>query len=353
MPININNLKGKKIAPSQKFIEYFKLTIGEHNYRYLIGHIHKLIWKTLNYHKKGDKNDIFIFTSGRSGGTWLTEMICTTRGMRYSLEPLSLELSYNSRAKNLSELRDGYNFVDDSKDLQLLKNYFNDITNGKIDIQNPWKINKPYFNILTDRTVFKICKALPLIDWFYKNFQAYFIYFFRHPIASALSMKEHNFRYEIEDYLNNSYYRKKYLNYDLYKLAKKTNSEGSPILKYILRWTLENIALLRFFLSKERKNFFFLSYEELVTKPINCINYLSHNCALDKYKMIDYLGIPSATTMKNFSSDTYGPNSQLIKKWQEKLDNKTITDCFNLINSYGISIYSENSLLPKEDFLIS
>lgn len=353
MPINIKNLRGKNIAPSQKFIEYFKITIGEHNYRYLIGYIHKLIWKTLNYHKKGDKNDIFIFTSGRSGGTWLTEMICTTKGMRYSQEPLSLELINHHRTKDLSKLRDGYNFIDDNKDLRPLKNYFVDIINGKIDIKNPWKVNKPYFQISTDRTVFKICKALPLIEWFYDNFQAHFIYFFRHPIASALSMEKNNFRYEIGDYLNNPNYLKNHLNYDLYKLAKKIDSEGYPILKYVLRWILENLVPFKFFLSKKRKNCFFLSYEELVTKPLDCINYLANNCALDKNKMIKYLGIPSATTLKKFITDIYGPNSPLINKWKEKVCNKTVKDCYDLINDFGILLYSENSLFPREDFSIT
>jgi hypothetical protein len=67
------------------------------NYQFLIKN---LIWNIFNRHYKGPDRDIVIFTTRRSGGTWLTNIIETQKNIKSVNEPLS-----QARAEDMKQKR--------------------------------------------------------------------------------------------------------------------------------------------------------------------------------------------------------------------------------------------------------
>lgn len=130
----------------------------------------RLIWNVFNIHNNW-KKDIFVLTTCRSGGTWLTEMIGTSNGVRFCQEPLSYNLIYHPRINSIRNLQKGELFVEGEGDLSLLRDYIRDIQQGSTKVQLPFRMNRPYFHFKTDRTVFKVSRGLSLIRFLDKIYQ--------------------------------------------------------------------------------------------------------------------------------------------------------------------------------------
>ncbi|MGH8501120.1 MAG: hypothetical protein ACREVE_01355, partial [Gammaproteobacteria bacterium] len=52
-----------------------------------------LIKYLCNFHRQGSKPNIFIFSTPRSGSTWLMELMLTQRGFKSCSEPFNLRFT--------------------------------------------------------------------------------------------------------------------------------------------------------------------------------------------------------------------------------------------------------------------
>ena len=88
------------------------------NLKYLIKH---LIWN-IKFHKYNDnKKNIFLLTSRRSGGTWITQALSLRKNTKFVLEPYNIGHKdlINSRHYSNKILVDGFpRFGRDSSDVK-------------------------------------------------------------------------------------------------------------------------------------------------------------------------------------------------------------------------------------------
>lgn len=181
--------------------------------------IKEVIVKFANVHKRGDKKDIFVFVTRRSGSTWVTELLSSQPGMKYSAEPLYLP-RWNYHKQKLPR-RQYSKFIHlDKSEEKILKSYFSRILNGEIQVSPPWNIFDKDYNFFTNRYVVKICNGLSLINWFEENFDIQIVYLIRHPIPASLSIIKQGWPDTADAFLNNELFRKNYLDREQLEFAQ-------------------------------------------------------------------------------------------------------------------------------------
>ncbi|MGM0370215.1 MAG: sulfotransferase [Bacillota bacterium] len=329
----------------------------------------KKILNFLHIHQKSEKKDIFIFSTFRSGSTWLEEIIKNQPGIKFPVSPNKIEFLPNIDSYYQSIRSQPYYIHLSEKEKRILKDYVMKASQGKI-IYGRRYINllSPHHSFITDRSVFRLLRSCYLLDWFKKTFNGHIIYLVRHPIATCLSRKKvwenatnpSYWSFKIEHFLQSDYFRENYLKQDLESFLQEKLSQSTKLEKFVIGWCLENLGLLRRVQKLEGKtDFIFLTYEDLLLNPAKVINYLRDKLQLeDLDKMLAQVNVPSSTvkysddkTKDNFKSSTYDKEF-LLKKWKKGVSEKEEKEIFEIINHFGINIYKVDSFMPEEKYLL-
>lgn len=253
------------------------------------------IGKYFNYHQTGEKNDIFLFGTRRSGTTLLMEVIYSQPGIKYCNQPFRGR--WNPHKSRLLPKFPQHKLVTlDQKEKRLVRNYFQKIINNEIQVSPPWRFLSDDYNFKTDRYLLKICNAHALMEWFEKEFDAKIVYLLRHPVPVALSIQKRNWQNKAKAYLNDDVFLENYLNDDQTQYANSILDEGSQMERYVLEWALENLVPLN---SDRKENWLVITYEELLLNPKPIINLLAERLNLpQKDKMLSKIFRPSNTAQK-------------------------------------------------------
>lgn len=309
--------------------------------------------KWFNFHTEGDKQDIFIFSSPRSGSTWLMELIISQDNIKYIDEPL-----HTNRHKGfLTDIDPTWSEIYGSarrKD-KFLK-FFDRIMNGELFVgQQKFKhIYRGDFDYFTDRRVFKVLRAKDLINDFEDKFDIKVVYLLRHPIAVALSLVKENMEGRVGHYLNNKEYRKRFLNKELIEFSNSILEAGSQLEVRILQWCLENLPPLKFL---DNKEWTIISYEEMVIEEEKSLNKLYQELELeDLDKLYEQVGRPSRTTADKEAKKNIDKNNKefLIKKWKSKISESEENKVFDILDKFGIDVYQQSQFVinQESDFFV-
>ncbi|MGM0410531.1 MAG: sulfotransferase domain-containing protein [Bacillota bacterium] len=329
----------------------------------------KKILKMLHFHNNTNKKDIFIFSSFRSGSTWLAEIIKNHPKVKFPISPNKIEFLKNidDYYKNISPRPYYINLTD--KEKTVLKKYVTKTVNDKLIYSRRYIniFNKKNHNFITNRSVFRLLRSNYLINWFTNEFDIHAIYLLRHPIAASLSRQKiwknsSNPSYWSPNnsyFLNNEFFIKNHLNKNLQLYLKKNLNKFSLLEKFVISWCLENLELIRKVQNSKKNNFIFLTYEELLMNSSRVISFLSEKLNLnDKEALLQQLKKPSSTvkysdekTKNNLNNNTYN-KEYLLKKWKNTISNKTEKKLFDIIDLFDIDIYEMNNFMPKNKFLI-
>ena len=307
-------------------------------------------WSLLHFHKQSAKPDIVIFTSGRSGGTWLMEIIAANKRIRSISEPLSLGLVTHPSKRVFGEIRPstGYPFVEKPEHL---RQYFTDILLGKVEpftASRIWRKNRWRHHYITDRTVLKITHGKGLIEWFPLNFDVKILYFIRHPIPTALSMIERRFDTKTGGFMNDRAFVEQYLDEKLLKTIKSIRSNNSQLAQFVLSWCLENLIPAR--LAAEGKIDNLLSYEQLLQQPRHCCLWLADRLGLNEDQLLKHINVPSSTTDKG--SDELQGNQSQKNNWRQEISAEEEHMCYDILDRFGIDFYKQGQILPAEQYLV-
>jgi len=91
------------------------------------------IKKLCNIHIQGDLPNIFIFSTARSGSTWVMEMLATQRGMKFIDEPPLM----TKHMEGVGALPPSWDFLLPNSDRKaLLYAYFQDLIENKVVIES-------------------------------------------------------------------------------------------------------------------------------------------------------------------------------------------------------------------------
>ena len=316
---------------------------------YMLRYFEAFFGKIINIHHLNNLPNIFLFSTPRSGSTWLMELILTQNGFKSCNEPLDIRNPMVRRYLNINTWFDLYSV----NSLEKIQNYFEKIINGELKHlgSNPFDKN---FRFITNRIVFKIINGCEdKIDWFLKSFKCKVIFLIRHPIAVSLSRKKYP---RLKVFITSDF--KRHFSEEQIEISKKIIRSGSKLEKGVLSWCLQNSIPLR----KIDDRFLLVTYEQLALEPEKPIKRICELMKCDNmWKISNRIHKPSwsvkghsdNTTESYFNRNhTKNVNKYLIEKWKRKVSREKEKQLFEILEKFNIDIYEFGSVIPNQRYLI-
>lgn len=289
------------------------------------------------------ENDItIVFGSGRSGTTWLQELINYNNQHRNIFEPF---------VENDKQLLDSlaYRFITPHESNTVYKKNIDQILDGIH--RDDWndKYNKP-FKIYNKRLI-KTIRASLFMKWIHQERpNTKIVFIVRNPCAVVYSQLKTQWWDkscpQLDYFMRQSSLVTEHLEPFLSILQKASN----PFERFILKWAIENYVPLTQF---NPKNIHLILYENLCTNPNAEIKKLFHflNLAFDK-KILTSIKKPSALSLPHSAIIT---GQSLVNTWEEKISENQKKKAELLLSYFGLnSIYNqENVTTPLIDFNFS
>ena len=318
---------------------------------------HKTNWKHLvkrfsNIHLPGSKPDIFVFSTARSGSTFLNELLHTQNGVKICDEPMNIRNPFVKKAMGINGWED---LMPSPFRKGIIEDYFNRIRHNQISFLNQKPFSKNY-RFITNRMVFKILHGgEDIINWFKETFSAKIVYLIRHPIAVTLSR---NAFPRLPYFLSSRNYRS-YFNIKQLAFADNIMVEGSDFEKGMLSWCLQNFPPLN---CSDRSEWILLTYEELTIHPETVIKHLSGKLDLPHTeRMLNSINKPSRVIYKSdpVTKQFFNSNGNrqdrtwLIQKWKNKISPEQEAKAFEILDVFNMEAYLFGKYLPSDRYLIS
>jgi hypothetical protein len=306
---------------------------------------HKLraiIKSMANVHRPDGSPNVFLFSTPRSGSTWLMELILTQPGFKSCDEPLNLRNPLVRQQLGISEWQDLY----DQNATLALESYFQAFCDGRLGFMNPSPLYR-YHRLLTHRIVFKVIHGgEDRINWFRETFNGRVVLLLRHPIAVSLSREVYP---RLHAFLDSEYRR--HMTKDQIDYARRICDTGTKLERGVLSWCLQNMVPLR----HADRGWVIVSYEQMVLEPRFVIRCLVNRLELPKAeRMMDRLTTPSgvkaksdAETRQVLESGTK-QRSWLVEKWRRQVTEAEERRTMAMLKRFGLDAYSSGELLPAE-----
>jgi len=278
---------------------------------------------------KSYKNTVLLCGSGRSGTTWLANIINNDNSFRYMFEPFHPELvSIVKRFNSRQYLRDS----------NINEEYFgpaSKIFSGMI--RNFWidRYNKKLF---PKKRLIKDIRINLLLKWIKTNFpEIPIVFMMRHPFSVACS----RIRLGWEDHLNDLFIQKN-LNEDfLYKYNDIIYKNMDKFERQILMWCIENYIPLNSLKSDE---LYIIFYENLFINPVKEVQSLFDYLNLPiSDSLFDKIQNPSSMTKK--SSPLITGQDPLLY-WKNILSHEQIFNALKIMDKFRLNKIYGNEALP-------
>jgi hypothetical protein len=299
-----------------------------------------------NVHSQGNQKNIFVFSTARSGSSWLMEMLATQPGMKYINEPLLMTQFEDSW---WSPLPPSWELVlPNPERKKILHKYFSALISNDIGVGAPAPFKK-FHRWTSNRIVFKILRCKDLMNWFETEFDAQIVYLIRHPIATSISRTSVS---RLPMFLANEVFCSRYLSVDQRRFCMAILDHGSELEKKVLDWALQNLPPLRYL---DRTNWCCVTYEELVATPESEIAKLSKRLELpDTERVMCQIGVPSGSvSLSDESTQKYlresvgeSDRTHLLRKWRKKVSDVDERRVFEILEHLDIDLYEVGSDLP-------
>ena len=298
--------------------------------------------RACNIHKQGDKPNIYIFSTARSGSSWLMEMLATQDGMKFINEPLLIDRLKNGN----SPIPASWEFLLPNANREdALRKYFNELTSNKLGVGSPTPFTQ-FHRWFSDRVVFKILRCKDLMNWFEDEFNCQIIYLLRHPIPTNLSRSEYELLYL---YRKNEEYWNKYLTKSQRKYCLSIIESGTEMQKKILDWCLQNLPPIRFL---DRRNWLCLYYEDWVMNPQMNIQKTAEFLQFNDHEKIlkQHARASGSTGLSDHQTKAFFDNPTgsdfLINKWRSKISDKEEQSLFEILQNLEIDVYEIGHDMP-------
>ena len=280
---------------------------------------------------KSYKDTILLCGSGRSGTTWLAEIINNENSFRYMFEPFHPELV--NIVKHFSKrqyLRDT-----DRREEYLLP--ASRIFSGKI--RNFW-IDRYNKQIRPQKRLIKDIRINLLLRWIKTNFpDISIVYILRHPFSVACSRLRLGWKDHLNDFLE-----QKDLCEDFSKIFNSFNIKHLDVFeRQILLWCIENYVPITSLSSDEM---YILFYENLFSAPVKEVERLFDHLNLPiSNNLLNKITKPSPMTKKSSPLVT-GENP--LTYWEKTLTSEQKQNASNIMGKFGLNkIYCDKALPNK------
>ena len=284
-----------------------------------------------------NKSSLYLLIgSGRSGTTWLQDMLTMDFNYRSIFEPLhELQVPIAKKYYNL--------FLESDAEIPELYNYLFNVFYRRVD--NAWlswmhfgitkntpifkKVlqyiyNLPKYKFWAKHRVIKFIKANLMVEYLQQNFDVNIIYLIRHPCAVISSQRKMGWNTKMDRVLSQKNLIEKYD--DVRELILSANKE---IEKLTVLWCIENSLILNQIRNK-RINVVFATYEDIVLNPEGELRRILLE-SLYPGKVVDRI----ISRMKR----RMPPQDKSIYKWKSKINNEEKHLIINIVKEFNISLY--------------
>lgn len=293
-----------------------------------------------NLHRPEGQQNIFLFSTPRSGSTWLMELIWSQPGFKACNEPLDLR---NPMVRKYSGITNWLELYSQEANPALYQ-YFQALCNGYLHAMDPVPFRR-FYRPVTNRIIFKIINGgEDRINWFQDTFNGQIVYLIRHPIAVSLS-REYLPRVQVQ--LESDYRR--HFSIEQIKFAQRILENGSKLEQGVLAWCLENAVPLRM----ASDDWLIIAYEDLVVAPQPLITQIAERLALpEPVQMLSRLAIPSAVKAKSNPETQQAlerrTNRQwLAEKWRSHVSKREECQVMEILTHFQLDVYQAGELLPN------
>lgn len=296
------------------------------------------------------RDDLYIFSTGRSGSTWLMELLSYDSKTRFVNEPFGIKFIQNSILNEKSQLKDHFRKVRfySMPEKEITRKYITDPKHTKIC--GPYNIFKGNYHFITHKRLFKILHLNPVLNELFEIIDPNpNVFLIRHPVPNILSIMK-SYPLDIESFLKSKAILS-LLNSSQSEMIKSIIRRGTIYEKWAIQWSLDQ--LVPFQLVKNGK-LNTISYEQLVVEPNPVLDYLEKHFNLNNVdKIRSHLKDPSASTSYNkINFIKSASNREKISKWRQKVNQSIIEDIFSIIENFEIDYYSKHSDMPVEKYII-
>jgi len=304
---------------------------------------------------------IVVLGFGRSGTTWIADIISKILGQLILFEPI--HPSVTDLAAKFS-----YSTVNGNELSESLKSFYADILSKQH--RRKWlmrnhvpdrleKISESFLDILWEECSivgFKEIRANFLIEWFMKELNARIVFIMRHPGATVSSIKGRSNFWEFgwpETYnmfLKRTIYHDHYKDHQIANCLDVVERAETYAEQCAVMWAITHaIALPE--LNRLGLPVFF--YEEFYDLPFESsrelMRYLGYG---DVNIHPSYLFTPSMTTLMTIHGIKIMEEErarQGIAFFEEKLSKKELDDIMKIVTTFGITCYDLNGLVKPQD----
>jgi hypothetical protein len=286
----------------------------------------------------GDPSKTIVLAgSGRSGTTWLGNIIGADWNYRIIFEPFDARHVPEAKAAGIP-LRP---YCSPGEECPALYDFVQHTLAGKL--RNRW-VDKQGRRLWAWRFVLKTIRATLLLAWIDENFYPPIIYLIRHPGAVVASRCRLGWESHLDVFLSQPALMRDYLS--PYKDVIK--SATTEVQRHTVMWCMENIVPLR---QLPRYDWIFCAYEHLYTEPLQETHRLLSRLGLKETRArLNAIGRLSHVTHKESALRKAG---NILTGWKKDLSAQDIADMTAILRDFGIELYSVDEPLPNQDIYTS
>jgi hypothetical protein len=284
------------------------------------------------------KRDIAIFSTRRSGSTWLLELLSREPGTRYVSQPFDTLLNYHPHGSMLPTPRLGHFVCPDIETQERILRYFEKLRRRQLLVRPQWRIWDQGFSFVSDRCIYKLFYVKDLIDVLSRRFDLRIVYLIRHPIPTSLSNLKKGWPSPASAYLGSAAFKSHHLSNGELTLCKRVMREGTSLEKHVLGWCLENTVPLT--LMHER-DWLVLRYEDMVLNPANTAEALVGYLDLEsKDTLLGGWNYPSRSASSELREAVRRCRAtRVVTRWRSEIESESFRYLDQVIEALGRGSY--------------
>ena len=321
-------------------------------------------------------NPLVIAGSGRSGTTWVLDVLAEANNLRTIFEPLSPFFVPEARSFANCYVRENAHEPE-------LKRFMEKVFKGEfhnlwIDIRC-YKANLlpsvsqmtswdymynfgAFYKLFLGRSlkyrrkksfipITKFIRANLMLDWIEKNFNAKTVYVVRHPgavVASQIAASKAksgavwDFNGSTKQSILSQYKQDEQLRKDyLDKYYQIFSEKLSPVAGHTLLWCIENILPVY---NQQKKKHYVFFYEDIVKNPEKEFGRMVKVLSLERKPDSVIIVRPSQQASMEMKNEAFGDKS--LTRWMKKLSKQQLGEIDNILKIFNVKIYNAYDPMP-------
>ncbi len=292
------------------------------------------------------KKHILITGSHRSGSTWTGKVLSQAENVRYIFEPFNIDFRKDTPVKYWFNYVSGKSKLEKDEIKEYLKSFYsplqkslvkNALIKGK---NNSRKENlKEIIKRATNTFLFKDPLALLAAEWIYKEFDWKILVLIRHPAAFIASIKEKNWTFDFNHFLNQDVLMETLLHPFKKDIIEYSSNEKDIISQGILLWNCLHY-IISLYHKDYRDEWLFIKHEDLSLAPEKEFKYIFETFHLPYTPHVKEYIVQTTTAKTNTNLERNSRNN--IKAWKNKLSENDIEKIKKETKSVWVKFYNED-----------